>query len=300
MLKIKEGFRGEKSYILPPAAIALMEAHPLSAILHITDIGYYPRAANHYRERREPLRSHVFIYCVDGAGWYCVDGRRYEVGPDTFFILPAGLPHSYGASDDNPWTIYWIHFSGTLASEYMPPSAAPVEIKPGEGSRIADRFDIFEEIMSTLDSAADLEHLLYACSVFHHFLGSLRFLQQYRSVGPQPDRQDAIAGAIHYMNENIGKSLLLIQLAEYAGYSTSQFSTQFRQATGSSPIDYFNRLKMRYACRLLEGTSLNINNICHKVGFDDPYYFSRLFKKVVGKSPRMYRSGQRCVAEDTI
>ncbi|MDE5607526.1 MAG: AraC family transcriptional regulator [Muribaculaceae bacterium] len=291
MLKIKEGFRGEKSYILPPAAVALMEEHPLSAILHITDIGYYPRAANHYRERFTPLKVNVFIYCVAGEGWYYVDGHRYQVGPDTFFILPAGLAHSYGASDDNPWTIYWIHFGGTLASEYMPESPSPIEIKPGQSSRIASRIDIFEEIMATLDIALDREHLLYACSVFHHFLGSLRFLQQYRSAGSIADGHDVISRTIRYMNENVSKPMRLDQLAEYAGYSKSQFSTLFRQATGSSPIDYFNRLKMKYACRLLEGTSLNINNICHKVGIPDPYYFSRLFKSLVGKSPQAYRSG---------
>ena len=193
MLKIKEGFRGEKSYILQPAALALMEEHPLSAILHITDIGYYPRAANHYRERFTPLKVNVFIYCVAGEGWYYVDGHRYQVGPDTFFILPAGLPHSYGASDDNPWTIYWIHFGGTLASEYMPESPSPIEIKPGQSSRIASRIDIFEEIMATLDIALDREHLLYACSVFHHFIGSLRFFLKYRSAGEIAYGNDVIS-----------------------------------------------------------------------------------------------------------
>lgn len=290
MIKQKDGFRGEKFHVLPPACIDMLERHPLSAILHITDIGFYPHAAYHFRERTLPLEQYVFIYCVTGSGWYSIDGRHYEVGADSYFILPAGYPHSYGASAIDPWTIYWIHFKGTLASEFMPESLAPVSIPPGEKSRIAHRIDIFEEIMMTLDNGHEIENLLYACSVFHHFLGSLRFLQQYRAVDTAlSPGADIIDKAIHYMNENIGKQLRLAQIASYTGYSPSQFSARFVKNTGSSPIEYFNRLKIRYACRLLEYSRLKINNICHKVGIADPYYFSRLFKHMTGQSPADYR-----------
>lgn len=297
MIKQKDGFKGEKFHVLPPASIATLERHPLSAILHITDIGFYPHAANHFRERPLPLEQYVFIYCVTGSGWYNVGGRHYEVEADSYFILPPGSPHSYGASADNPWTIYWIHFNGSLASEFMPESLAPVNIKPGEKSRIAHRIDIFEEIMMTLDNGQGLENLLYACSVFHHFLGSLRFLQQYRAVAPTLSPGTDITGnAIHYMNENIGKQVRLAQIASYTGYSPSQFSARFVKDTGSPPIEYFNRMKIRYACRLLENSRLKINIICHKVGIADPYYFSRLFKRLTGLSPADYRRSFSCAS----
>lgn len=291
MIRIKDGFKGAKSYVLPPATISALERHPLSAILHITDIGYYPRASNHYRERTTPLNQYVFIYCVAGSGWYEVEGTRYDVNDDTYFILPAGKPHSYGSSQDNPWTIYWIHFSGSLAGEYLPGTSMPITIKPGVRSRIAGRIEIFEEIMTTLDNGLDLEHLLYAYSVFHHFLGSLRFLSQYRAVGAQKnDTLDITESAIHFMKENIGKQLRLSQIASYVGFSPSHFSAKFYKDTGQSPIDYFNRLKIEYACRLLEGSGEHINNICHKVGIPDPYYFSRVFKRFTGMSPTDYRT----------
>ncbi len=291
MIKIKDGFKGAKSYVLPPATISALERHPLSSILHITDIGFYPRASNHFRERSTPLDQYVFIYCVAGSGWYEVDGTRHEVSDDTYFILPAGHPHAYGSSADNPWTIYWIHFSGTLAREYLPGTYDPVRIKPGIRSRIAGRIEIFDEIMTTLDDGLDLEHLLYACSVFHHFLGSLRFLNQYRAVGAQTNETfDITQSAIHFMKENIGKKIRLSQIAAYVGFSSSHFSARFMKDTGQSPIDYLNNLKIEYACRLLEGSEEHINSICHKVGIQDPYYFSRLFKSVTGFSPTAFRN----------
>jgi AraC-like DNA-binding protein len=83
-----------------------------------------------------------------------------------------------------------------------------------------------------------------------------------------------------------------VSLAEMAGQvdlSASQFSYTFRQQTGQSPLAYFNQLKMQHACMLLTVTQLSVKEIAHQVGCADPYYFSRLFKKIVGSSPSEYR-----------
>lgn len=294
MPRIKEGFSGEKAFVIPPACVNDLENHPLSKILHITDIGYYPNALNHFRQRDEPIRQYVFIYCVDGSGWYSIDGERHEVKTDSYFILPPGKPHIYGANPSNPWTIYWIHFNGTLASHYLPTHSHPVEIKPGVTSRIADRLEYFEEIMTTLENGFGKENLLYACSVFHHFLGSLRFLNHFRSIkyndytNLKPGN-DIVDAAIHYMNENIYKKLSIGTIADYTGYSPAQFSLLFKKKKGISPMAYFNQMKVSMACKLLIDTDLKINQICHKVGISDQYYFSRLFTKSTGMSPTQFR-----------
>jgi len=56
-----------------------------------------------------------------------------------------------------------------------------------------------------------------------------------------------------------------------------------------SPIDYFIRLKIHFACQLLTQTDLKIKEIADRIGYDDPYYFSRLFKQVTGQSPKVYK-----------
>jgi AraC-like DNA-binding protein len=94
----------------------------------------------------------------------------------------------------------------------------------------------------------------------------------------------------HYMHENLEHRLNLEQLAAYAGYSPSHFSLLFRQQTGQSPLAYLNSMKIERACQLLTTTNMRINQICHKVGIDDSYYFSRLFKKETGLSPKQYRT----------
>ena len=95
MLKLKDGFTGERSIVLPPLVKEMMEEDPMVSMLHITDIGYYPKAEFHYRERPVPIDQFVFIYVVDGAGWYKIDGRLYPVDTNQYFILPAGHPHAH-------------------------------------------------------------------------------------------------------------------------------------------------------------------------------------------------------------
>ena len=293
MIRQKDGFEGERAIVIPMYSVQEMEVHPLASVLHITDIGYYPRALHHYRERNEPISQYVFIYCVSGAGWYRVGNVTYEVHEHQYFILPPNLPHAYGADEQNPWTIYWVHFKGKMASCFMDTSMTPRDVKPTTHSRIHDRIQLFEEIFHVLEMGYSRENLLYACTAFYHFLGTLAVLQSYRAAAyqlePGEEADDIIAAAIHFMKENIEKRIPLEEIARKLGYSVSYFSMRFKHDTGYSPITYFNQLKIQRACELLDFTPMRINQICYKIGIDDPYYFTRLFKQVMGLSPMQYK-----------
>ena len=99
--------------------------------------------------------------------------------------------------------------------------------------------------------------------------------------------------AIHYMKENMEKHLSLQDIADQIGYSPSHFSMLFKKKTGHGPVTYFNLLKIQHACFLLDTTDMKINQICYKIGIEDTYYFSRLFSKIMGMSPREYRKSKK-------
>ena len=284
---MKEGFTGERSIVLPPMTIETERQDPLVSSLYITDIGYYPHADRHRRERQEPIGEYVLIYCMEGRGWYEVRSRRYEVCANQFFILPANEPHTYGADSSLPWTIYWIHFTGDHAAVYSEGMLPPHDIRPALNSRISERQHVFEEIFSTLEHSTDRESLRYASSLLHYYLATMRYLNHYRQ--DYPAYSDVVTASQHYMRENMEHRLTLDQIAHYTGYSPSHFSLLFRQQTGESPLAWFNRLKIERACQLLQTTDMRVNQICHKVGIDDSYYFSRLFKQLTGLSPKQYR-----------
>lgn len=293
MLKRKDGFSGERALVLPALVIHEMEKNALPNALHITDIGYYPQAKHHFRERTVPISQYVFIYCVEGQGWFKVSNEYSRIERNQCFILPAGHPHSYGADEKDPWTIYWIHFKGELAPYYASRLLTPVDIKPTIYSRINGRLNLFEEIYYTLESGYSKENLLYACSAFHHFLGSICYLQQYRNAADDTISKDLVDAAIHYMKENIGKKLSIAEIANHTGYSVSHFSSLFNNRTGHSPVNYFNLLKIQHACHLIDHTDIKINQVCYKVGIEDCYYFSRLFSKIMGIPPTAYKKQKK-------
>lgn len=286
MIKKKDGFLGERAVILSPMIIEMEENDPLVSSLYITDIGHYPMAEHHHRVRQEAIDQYVLIYCVDGSGWYVLKGQRYEVKRNQYFILPAGTPHEYGATEGERWTIYWVHFRGEHASVYAEGAQKPQEVKAAMNSNISNRNNIFEEILSTLHFGDGIEDLRYASSLLHYYLASLRYLRQYRSTV----RYDGVVNAaIHYMKENVERHLTLQDVLDYVGYSSTRFSALFKKETGSSPLAYFNRLKIEYACQMLKTTDMHINQICYKVGIEDSLYFSRMFSKAMGMSPSEYR-----------
>ncbi len=295
MPKLKEGFTGEQSIVLPAMIQRLSESDTFLQQLHITDIGYYPHAMYHYRERPNGVKQYILIYCVKGSGWYSVLGKRHEIKEQQYFIIPQGEPHVYASNNDDPWTIYWVHFTGTMASFFGDSCYTPTDITTAKTSRIADRNSIFEEIFLTLSDNYGLDNLRYASSLLYSFLASFKYIKQFRNYNTLNARlanNDIVSAAVRFMNENIEKQLTLTQIANYIGYSTSQFSLIFKMKTGHSPLNYFNMLKVQRACKFLETTDLKINQICSKVGIDDSYYFSRLFSKTIGISPKQYRKAK--------
>ena len=289
MPRQKDGFQGEQSVVLSPMVVEMAERDELVSSLFVTDIGYYPNATNHYRERKQAIDQYVLIYCVDGSGWYRLKGKEYQVNKNQFFILPAGEPHIYGANDS--WTIYWVHFRGAHAVIFAEGMQTPQNINVALNSRIRDRINIFEELLSTLHAGQGIEDLRYASSLLHHFLASMRYLGQFRKA--YQVESDTIEAAIHFMQENIENRITLQDVLDYIGYSQSHFSSLFKKRTGESPIAYFNHLKIEHACRLLKETDLKINQICFKIGIEDSFYFSRLFSKAMGMSPTEYRLSTR-------
>ena len=94
---------------------------------------------------------------------------------------------------------------------------------------------------------------------------------------------------IAYMVQHLDRPLQVATLAEQARVSPSHFFALFKRRIGSAPMDYFTRLRMQRACRLLEDTGLSIKEISSKLGYDDQFYFSRVFKSINGIAPSDYR-----------
>jgi AraC-like DNA-binding protein len=95
------------------------------------------------------------------------------------------------------------------------------------------------------------------------------------------------------IHERFSDSLTLAALARHAGMSISRFSCVFREALGTSPLEYVAATRMREARRLLRAPGQSISEVAYAVGFQDSNYFSRAFKQHHGMSPREFRDMAR-------
>lgn len=98
-----------------------------------------------------------------------------------------------------------------------------------------------------------------------------------------------IKAAEEYIREHLADDISQSIVAEYAGVSSSYLSTLFAQEFGCGFVDYLNKLRIQYACDFMYDGRMKIYEIAPKVGFRDEKYFSKVFKKVTGKSPTEYR-----------
>lgn len=104
-------------------------------------------------------------------------------------------------------------------------------------------------------------------------------------------RSDAVNSAIHYMEEHYMEEITLEEIARYIGISPQHFSKIFKDETGINYIEWLTKLRLDIAKRLLSEGGKTIKEVCYVVGYNDPNYFSRIFRKMVGISPTKYSSG---------
>lgn len=292
MEKKSDGFPNEKAIVIPKEVQIRTEANPITKMLQITDIGYYPTATNHYRCRPEGSNQHILIYCHEGEGWYNIGNGKCIVRKNGFFIIEANKSHIYAASADKPWSIYWIHFKGEQSYNFSSIFNKTIYIDDAPNARYMDRIQLFNEILVNLEMGFSNENLEYITLCLYHLLGSFKYIPQFREIN-KPKDQDTIQKIINFMKDNISKQLTLEEIAGKVNYSPSYLSSVFTQKTGMSPINYFNQLKIQKSCRLLDFTDMKIKEIAFELGFSDQYYFSKVFSKFMHTSPKDYREKQK-------
>lgn len=105
----------------------------------------------------------------------------------------------------------------------------------------------------------------------------------------EADAAQKIRESIVFMQQHLDKPLQVSALASNANISQSHYFALFKRIMGSTPIDYFIHLRMQRACHLLRTTTTSVKCVAAALGYDDPFYFSRLFRSVNGVPPSDYR-----------
>ena len=284
-----QSFPGQIIHFLPANVLGQVGRHPLGVGLHVKCLGWYPKARRHRIERSRGLDECILIFCTKGKGWTEIDGRRFIVAAGEVLFIPANKPHAYGADDDDPWSIHWAHFAGTAVASYaslLPAHEYVLAIPSADAKEIAR---MFRESYRLASTGLTERTVLLVSHTLRYVLGLL-FFQTGRSLGRGSlTIAHDLTKSIEFMRANVARSLTLQELSRHAGLSATRYSALFREQTGSSPVDHHIRLRMQAACHYLDTTALSVKEVAAKLGYEDPYYFSRIFQKILGCSSLAYR-----------
>ncbi|MDR2477655.1 MAG: helix-turn-helix domain-containing protein [Treponema sp.] len=225
----------------------------------------------------------------DPAGLLNIDGDlfftkiKYAAKKDIDSIVAeytAMLGNSFG---ENPVLVYF------LFGEIIVAASKIVESLGGDIKAIAP-FSLKQE---------DIQHIAASRDVFADKIKSLLAAAiEFRDSRTAGRYQSVIVRAREYIDQHFSEAgLSLYSTAAHVGISPNHLSTVFAQETGENFIEYLTRVRIERAKQLLKNTAMKSASIAYETGFSDPHYFSSIFKKNTGMSPRDYRANAAASTE---
>ncbi|MFH0918793.1 MAG: AraC family transcriptional regulator [Fibrobacterota bacterium] len=224
------------------------------------------------------LKDYEFVYIVEGEGYYFDDQKAHlEFGKNELILIPPAVRHTV-ACDKVPGTVIsCIHFD--CAREFA--------------GRVPRKFTATSdaEILALFRKAAEEydhkrpghAHLLNA--LLMEILVRLARLE-LKPEGPEPPMK--VRQAQRYMERRYRDAVTRTDIARHLEVTPEYLNFLFQKHCRMTPLDYLLDLRLRTAKALLRNPGWNVSDVAREVGFEDPLYFSRVFRKRVGVPPREY------------
>ena len=219
------------------------------------------RNTEHLREMASQLKPVCIIYDCD-----YVDRNRLE--------LIAGTRQSHSSI---PFAIFSLEHSESLAVWSFRSGAIDFIAKPGREDEIHNLVKRLEAIAGFRDSRGAREAYKHAISIPKHVTNTQR------------SSTSKLTPAIYFVQNHYSERIYADAVARMCDLSPAHFSKVFRQRFKMSFQDFLLRYRVAKACCLIASHDAAISDVCYAVGFRDPSYFTRMFKRYIGVSPSEYR-----------
>lgn len=286
----RDGFAGQHMIVLPEPIVENARRQPLLRGLHVTDAGYFPGATDHLVQRPRGAPTTLIIHCLRGAGWVESEGKLRTVQAGDFVWLQAKQPHAYGASEEDPWTISWTHFAGEEVVHWRDFLRVCSAIDDSLLRIPRDHSDevALDRIYANMEKGLSTRYQVAAATALRQAFSKIGEILVERH-GLRTARERVVA-SVETLRDDWLRAHRLEELATAAAMSVTHYCAHFREVTGFAPIDFLIRLRIQHACHLLDTSKLTVGQIAAAVGYIDPYYFTRCFRRVMGCAPKHYRS----------
>ena len=233
----------------------------------------------------EKIDYNVFILIVKGQVKYTINGEKIIAEKGDLLFIPSGTfrggeNHESGAHQK--YTVCFTINEETTDSNSFPLKKDFYQIKTRNPEYVKHRFErLF------IDSRGDKNFRSYICvGILQELLGM--FARELEKPTVTPSKVKYVNMIEQYLLENYRKTIEIEQIARLINRSPSYTISVFKELMGQSPIRYIHQLRIIEACNLLLNTDMTIVAISDYLGYYDPSYFSRMFKKLTSMSPKEF------------
>jgi AraC-like DNA-binding protein len=255
-------------------------------------------AGHYYRERNSALdrvhNKYYLIYVYLGKGFIRNNRDEVEeVGPGSIVLFKPGERQCLWADADDPFCYYGTCFCGQVIDFLLAgsPLCSTTHHKTTMDRKVVVMMNSYLNLMLLNRDKYD-ESLVV--SKFFGIIAKLNenITRASRPIAKQKPVKSTIEFLEQYLKLNYNKPLTIKDLAKVARYSVTWVEQEFKKKYSISPMQYLARVRIKKAQELLasaEGERFNISEIGYAVGYNDPFYFSKVFKKITKLSPKKYR-----------
>lgn len=250
--------------------------------IQINGIGLKEQMKPCFNKRINGNNDYLILYFYDNVDIYVGDNVFNNV-KNKWIILAPGQSHSYG-NNKKTWCHSWMHFSGKyVENQFLENKIILNQLLDANIS------NIFETLLTDLHQEVYFNEYPLMTIIKNHLNNFM--LKTSRKISNDichhtPEEYIHIKQVLDF---RYSEKLELNSLAKITGCSIQHFCQKFKSIYNVSPIDYLVNKRISIAKQFLETTNMRINEISYKVGYNDIYYFSRLFKSREGCSPSLYR-----------
>jgi len=241
-------------------------------------------------------RDHYVLHLiVSGRGIFGVNGREERLGAFDCFLIRPGVKTCYRADDTDPWHYRWVGFNGLLAEKLVAAGGFPPTVRTASGEAHFDELQAcFQQLAEACRRPEPARELGGNGAIYLIF----SLLARCNSDGTAPVRESDgdrkawyVRRVMNFIERNyVSAELSVEDLARRAGINRSHLARIFRQTINLSPTAYLASYRIRKACELLESRpDLRIKEIACSVGYRDPLFFSKEFRKLKGIPPQEFR-----------
>ncbi len=242
--------------------------------------------------------SLVFSY-ISGSClplWFLASGKAHFHFGDKEEVVTAGHmvlyrpkePQKYEYYGQDQTEAYWVHFTGGNVTNILRSYGLTDNKKVFYCGSGLEYQSIFRNMIYELQMCKEN----YAEMLEMYLRQILIMLQRYFMTSLKTDNTrvaEIIDKATIYFNEHYSENISIDKYSENNHVSTSWFIRNFKQYTGFTPMQYILSKRIYNAEILLQNPSYNVTEVSRIVGYANPLYFSRIFKKAKGLSPSEYR-----------